>query len=565
MKVPLLISSLRLGALLIAAAATPLLAQAPPAAGAKLAAPKLIVARDTTYFTEPLDADGNVDFVAAINRRISAGITPENNAAVPFWRACGPPKIDPTARAEYFRLLGSDVPASDGKQYRSLHQLLDSRPEWTEFYLQADSQAEMRAWKTPWTKKSYPWLVPWIEEHDAALTTLVAASRRPQFFDPVVMLDPYWGLGGTWAGPQLELYGIGRLLVTRAMYRAGSGDLDGACDDLEAAHRIGGLCGRGWNELAAVSALSFQVSVGDAALSLLELPGLKQAHVRRLRSDRRAAPAMPPLVELIDVGDRISSLDLALTVRRNGMGPLIELTQMTADIFNTDSALYSGEKQDPQERRKARVDTIVDRWLKNSVDWNLVLKEINRRYDDLALLLRKPHPVRRERIADLLKKTGESPPGLQIRPPNLRIPTPEQSVEAAAQLILMYHYRTLLAQFDSSVRAEAQRRLHDLAFDLAEYRLLNGKYPDRLADLESIEGAGSRIDPFTEREFTYRKTEKGYLLYGPGPNLRDDGGRTPDDAHKVALAKTADKPQANLKEFKPDWDDVAVRMPHQSE
>ncbi|MCH8829899.1 MAG: hypothetical protein IID45_10010, partial [Planctomycetes bacterium] len=44
------------------------------------------VSRETTFFTEPVDQDGEVDYVAAINRHYGRGVTPENNAAVPMFR-----------------------------------------------------------------------------------------------------------------------------------------------------------------------------------------------------------------------------------------------------------------------------------------------------------------------------------------------------------------------------------------------------------------------------------------------------------------------------------------------
>jgi hypothetical protein len=567
MNVSFLRPVVRIGALWIAAAATTVVAQEPPVAiapaGRKAGVAKIVVSRETTYFTEPLDADGNVDYLAALNRRFSAGVTPENNAAVPYWRACGRPRIDPAARDEYFRLLGSPVPPEDGKAYRYIYDVLDSRPEWSELYLQSDFESEFRAWKTPWTGKEYPWLVPWVDENQAALAALAEASRRPKFFDPAVNIDPYLGVGGTWEGAPFELYGIGKLLVTRAMYRAGSGNLGAACDDLGVAYRMAALCGRKWDTRTVEQAASFQCGVGEATLSLLELPGLTRKHVKRLRSERQAAPAMTPLVESIDVGDRISSLNWALVLRRRGIRPYIEMAQPVRFID-----MNSKDAETPEQReavRKTWPETPVDRWLKESVDWNPVLKGINARYDELISLLGKPYPERREKVAQLLKQFETSPPGLSLKPDDMRVPSPEQSVDAALHLVLEHDYRGLLLRIHLLVGWEVTRRLHELALDLAEFRLLHGKYPEQLAELATIEGAGSRIDPFTTREFIYRKTEKGYLLYSPGENLRDDDGKDSRDARKFAEANQADKSKPAAKEAQPDWDDIRVRMPHQPE
>ena len=56
---------------------------------------EITISKETTYITEPLRKDGYVDYVAALNERFRAGVTPENNAAVPFWKAMGPGEIFP--------------------------------------------------------------------------------------------------------------------------------------------------------------------------------------------------------------------------------------------------------------------------------------------------------------------------------------------------------------------------------------------------------------------------------------------------------------------------------------
>ena len=49
------------------------------------------ISKETTYITEPLRPDGYPDYLAALNGELSKGVTPENNSAVLFWKALGPP------------------------------------------------------------------------------------------------------------------------------------------------------------------------------------------------------------------------------------------------------------------------------------------------------------------------------------------------------------------------------------------------------------------------------------------------------------------------------------------
>src|SRR5690606_11351594 len=67
---------------------------------------KITISRETTRLTAPLDEQGYVDYVAAINQQMSKGVTPETNAVVPIVQAVGPGLIDERIRDDYFRRLG---------------------------------------------------------------------------------------------------------------------------------------------------------------------------------------------------------------------------------------------------------------------------------------------------------------------------------------------------------------------------------------------------------------------------------------------------------------------------
>src|SRR5262245_38359275 len=76
--------------------------------------PAITISRETTHLTEPLRPDGYVDYLAAINDELSAGVTPENNAAVDLLYAFGPDTIPPDIRREYLRRLGVAAPPELG-------------------------------------------------------------------------------------------------------------------------------------------------------------------------------------------------------------------------------------------------------------------------------------------------------------------------------------------------------------------------------------------------------------------------------------------------------------------
>ena len=68
--------------------------------------PKITISKDITYVEGPLRADGYVDYLAALNKYCSQGITPENNAAISFIKAIGPKELEKETRNKYFKMLG---------------------------------------------------------------------------------------------------------------------------------------------------------------------------------------------------------------------------------------------------------------------------------------------------------------------------------------------------------------------------------------------------------------------------------------------------------------------------
>src|SRR2546430_914313 len=62
---------------------------------------KFTMSKETTFVTEPVDKDGYIDYVAALNDRLRQGVTPENNANVLIWKALGPRPEGTTLGSEF--------------------------------------------------------------------------------------------------------------------------------------------------------------------------------------------------------------------------------------------------------------------------------------------------------------------------------------------------------------------------------------------------------------------------------------------------------------------------------
>jgi len=77
--------------------------------------PAITVSKETTFIEGPLDEDGNVDYVAALNALSSGGVTPENNAVVLFWQAFGPGRPMDQVSDRFFEMIEMERPPKDGQ------------------------------------------------------------------------------------------------------------------------------------------------------------------------------------------------------------------------------------------------------------------------------------------------------------------------------------------------------------------------------------------------------------------------------------------------------------------
>lgn len=66
---------------------------------------------------------------------------------------------------------------------------------------------------------------------------------------------------------------------------------------------------------------------------------------------------------------------------------------------------------------------------------------------------------------------------------------------------------------------------------LQAYRTRFGRYPASMLELKTKLGWKLPKDPFSGKDFIYKRQAKGFILYSVGPDMKDDGGRAiPDDS-----------------------------------
>ena len=485
--------------------------------------PKITVSKETTWATEPLRADGTVDYLEAVNRLFSKGVTPENNACVLLYQAMGPsPEGGKGQPDAFFRRMGVEPIPADGKYFQTLHTWARAQPKDNN----ALNDMESKTGERPWTKAEFPLVAEWLKQNEVPLRTIELATERPMYFSPLVGTDaePDGALIFVLLPGVQKSRELARTLASRAMWELAEGSQVDAWRDLMTMHRLGRLVGQGPTLIEYLVGVSIEsIAIRGELLFLSETrPSAKMLAMYHKQLGR--LPPRASVADKLDYCERVMFLDCAYRMGRGQM----KLHAIVNGAEGGDGTL---------------VEKLADGAIMQSVDWDVVLKSANKWYDRLAATLRKPDY--RERNAEVkqfnedVKKLVEKSRGPQALLSLLGgKPAISQTMsDALIALLLPAVQQVGIAEG----RAIQKMRNLELAFALESYRADHGSYPDSLKPLAPKHIAEIPTDLFSGQTQKYAKTAEGYLLYSVGDNEKDEEGRSFDDD--------------------PRGDDLVVRMP----
>ncbi len=504
---------------------------------------RVSISKETTYITEPLRPDGYPDYLAAINRRLAEGVTPENNAAVLFWQAMGPKEIDAKIRAEYFRRLGVAILPEEGKYFQSFDEYVASMSKQAGQELSEEKIEQMyeQVLEGPWKAEQFPLVVQWLQANEKPMALIIEASRRPRWYNPLVVGKQEEGepemLGAALLPAASQMREAARTLRIRAMYRLGEGKIAEAWEDLLAMHRLARLMGQGATLVENLVAVAIETQACQAGQQFASDGNLSAQQALAMRDALAALPLLPAMADKIDLGERFMYLDVICSLARRP-GRSLRLIEV---LEGGQSGLAGWAK---------RLADFLAGVGGGMIDWNVPLRMGNQWYDRLVEAGRKPTPQQRSQaLADIekdlrqLKGKAEDRTALVLG--LLRAPGEKVSEQIGAVLIALT-VPALREVYVAEDRARMQRQLTICSFALAAYRAQEGQYPDQLNDLVPKYLAAVPPDVFAPNQpVIYRRTEAGVILYSVGPNGQDDGG----------LAAEETPPEG-----KPHGDDLVVRM-----
>src|SRR5262249_24390822 len=127
---------------------------------------------------------------AALNQRMSEGVTPENNAAVLLLKAFGPAEIPRDLRAAYFKLLAIEPLPDRGDYFVPDGEIIE---QWRRDHPNASSDDVEKfgsqfweAARQSWKNDESPVVAKWLAINEKPLNLLREATQREKCFFPLV-------------------------------------------------------------------------------------------------------------------------------------------------------------------------------------------------------------------------------------------------------------------------------------------------------------------------------------------------------------------------------------------
>lgn len=501
-------------------------------ADTKKSKPRFPLGKETTYVTEPLDAEGYIDYAAALNERMRRGVTPANNAHVLLWKALGPHPRGVAVPKEFFQRIGIEPPPEKGDYFIDLSRYLKEQLKIDPVKDSERIDEELRrSGLRPWTPEQHPKMASWLKANEKPLAVVIEATKRSHYFMPLVprKRETDKRVAGLVGVPVPTLQECGLLasaLAARAMLRVGQSSADDAWQDLLACHRLGRLVGQGATLAEGSAGYAIDGTACWADLAFLE--GIKP-DAKRIASclrDLRKLPPLPSMAEKVEFGERFMVLNMVANLARHGnlMGNIKFLEGL------------------PPSRTPDELDRAWEKLLQD-MDWDPALRNVNRWFDHLsASLAEKDRGPREKKLKQIFFEsvtvTGNVATGETFK--QLRSGKTSRD-KVVSDILVSLIVPVITGEHKRADRAQQTQDNVIVAFALACSQREHGHYPKELTALAPKYLEHVSLDLFSGKPLVYRPSENGYLLYSVGVNGQDDQGQSCDD--------------------QPEGDDLSIRMP----
>ena len=351
------------------------------------------VGHETTFITEPLQPNGMVDYVVALEEILGPPPPRESNAAVLLFSATFP-EIPPDGMSESPWLVSLrtalDPERRPPESFLPWDDFLDLA--LSEGWISSEEKADLEWRSRPfgdkglhgyrWSREDEPIIARWIDRNDVALALVVEASRQPNYWVPLLAGSEPPRLMTTLLPMTERVRWTVRCLCVRAMNRLAERDFEGAWSDVLAGFHLASLLQRNSQLLSdqMYAAGCLQYCAG-AAHEVLLYADFDARRLREMFGELEAIRLGNDVPSIFSVNERLVTLDTLQAFAR------------------------------PGGSRSSRPSGFDLRYANFLIDWDAVTRETNRLYDEVGdALAIESYPDMRSALVPLARTITQNEP-----------------------------------------------------------------------------------------------------------------------------------------------------------
>ena len=469
---------------------------------------KIKISKETTHWTEPVDAEGNVDYLQIINSHDRKGESPEDNAFIDLYRIF--PVLSESPQKE--KLLFDQL---------EIEKISDSDVRFIPFpYSDVEEINEIAEefYERPWTDDEQPEVAKWIEQNEKVLHILEEASHKKCFSMPALPVlkheveDFYGDHPDEWrSNLKCEIFDF---LILRTTLLLGQGKDDKAFSSIMLLQRLTNLMQsqRQWDVFVAGGLLQKDVA---------------ELHCLLLTSTERSSKwygekHIPIKKEIQEISfDQFAQL-FDYHIRANSLFQILRQSQKNTAAM--DRLMFSVHLDSPGLQLSNANFEHLEKSARNStgnVDWNSVMQTMNHWLDEMIKAIEMPsYPERVKEIEQVLAKsqrwlTKELVSWRQAEILSSQVSILPNKIATSVYQVLNITDWLLGTKYNNEIvtRCNAMKRMVLIAYLLAAWQAEHdGQYPETLEQLSAL--APIPKDPFTEKNFGYKRiASDSYMLF----------------------------------------------------
>lgn len=478
--------------------------------GAQEGKPAIQIDSGSTVTDWPIDENGDIDFLEAMNQLRSQGITPQENAFIPLVRAIG---TDVDKRAgpisdEFFERLGIERLPDKGDYFVSYEQWQQerhsadekgtgaSRIDFEKFFDHVDFALVNR-----WATDEIPDLATWLNDISVPLAVAGTATSKQKYYYPIVA-NQRGSLPSLISSDLrfVQIYrDLARAFVIRANQSLQQGDFAAWKNDVFVAYFIGAMASKGTTLVEMLVAIAIDSIANRAVISAAMSGSLNAEQLQQMQDEIASLPRITGLVKYVKHGERLTGLDAIGAIARHGVG-----------VMGNSSDL-----------------SYVPKFAWNAVDMNEAAKELARNYDKLGELASIDDPRKRnEAFAEWEADMGKEQANIPTEMVTSLVLGRKAKGKCMGKILGNMLMPAMIAVDAAYSRYASEHDMVKILLALESYKLDNGIYPNSLDKLAPQYLAEVPVDSYSNTPFSFERSEdtSSFKLYSFGKNWVDDGG-----------------------------------------